>query len=316
MTVSAQSARGSRWRRIMVVVATSTALVVPVAAVPALLPTAAGAPVVRAENGGTPTPAYWFGDPVVDNVMLGGESLFASLTFDHPRLTHPLPFHSVVRGKLYDCRGRVVHTRYATLYTEKFGRRPWRTQSDLNLSVPRAGGPFSRWRVTVLAKGRKAVHFDVTDGGQALQLGCEGQYRRDRALEWWPQYDPKEPINARFGKPVAALLRNRAGSFGRVVGPARVGAKVRVVGARDAQNVPYGCGFGIDITFPRRPDMRHVEGTDCDTSIRVPRFGYFRPDAGGRTVKAPTRGKVLTVSVGFHHRGHDYRRYTTLGRIR
>lgn len=314
MIAAAQSAdRPSRRRRVALTLATVVALVSPVIPASALPLGAVAAPQVRAEERATAT--YWFGEPVVESFVLGDSSLFSTLSFEHPEQTHPLPFHSFVVGRLYDCRGRVAYTRYANMDSEQHGTGPWRSQVSLDLSVPRTGGPFARWKVTVQAKGRKPVHLAVTDGGTGFQLGCDGGYRRARDLEWWPEYDAKRPVNAGFGTPVATLLRKHVGQFGRVTGAARVGARIRVAGARDPQGNPSACGLTMTVFPPKRPELSHVEGVQCDGWLQVPRIGYFKPDTGGRETKAPTRGKSLVISIGFGQRGHYYARHTRLGRI-
>lgn len=262
---------------------------------------------------------YWFGRIELDHSVFNDDSHFLSLDLVHPERDYPLPFHSVLRGRLIDCKGRVAYQTYASQTSAKVGREPWRTRAGLSLNLPPKGGPFARWEVSLRSKGRKTLRWTITDGGSGFRLGCNGGYRRHKGLFWAPEYDAMRPLNAAFKKSPAQAMAPHIRSFGRISGRARVGAKLRAVGARDAQGRP-SCGFGFEVTWPGRPALdADARGTMCDTWLEVPRTAYFRKhlkDGSRRFVKAPARGKDLTVSVNFHVRGHDYMKITPLGRIR
>lgn len=264
---------------------------------------------------------YWFGTIGLDHTVYDDVSHFLTLEFSHPDREHPLPFHSVVRGRLIDCRGRVAHRAYGSMVSAKVGKQPWRSDAELSLNLPRKGGPFARWEVSLRSKGRKTLRWTITDGGSAFRLGCNGGYRRHKGMFWAPQYAPKRPLNAAFKKKPARVIATRVKSFGRVRGAAKVGSRLRVTGARDGRG-RASCGASMTITWPGKPAVEPtLEGTTCDAGVlaRVPRTVYFRKtlrNGDRKFVRAPARGKDLAVSVNFHVRGHDYLRITPLGRIR
>lgn len=265
---------------------------------------------------------YWFGDLEQSETFFGGRNgHFVSLNVTHPTLDFPLPFHSTLRGVLYDCDGRPAFRRWGSSTTIKQSGRPWRVSAGFDLNPPPTGGPYARWVVTVRSKGRQPVRHTVTDGGSGFRLGCGGGYRRSKDLFWGGRgSEAGKPLNADFRIPVARSLKRHVRSFGRPFGAVRVGGQVGVRGARDHRGT-QNCGVSHDYTWPERPQLAAGIGTMCDDSygISIDRTLFFvrtLPDGRRRTVEAPARGKRLTMTVNFHRRGHDYQKQWDMGIIR
>ncbi|MGA8255364.1 MAG: hypothetical protein WB767_02195 [Nocardioides sp.] len=253
---------------------------------------------------------YWFGTIAVSHELIGGDAFFTTFEIENPEQAYPLPFHSFLTADLYDCEGRKAYSVYGTMQTVQEPGRPWMSTSSVSLNLPPRGGPYAAWVVMVRSKGRAAETFTITDGGPGFTLACDGKYRRNKQTFWEPRFDAARPPNAAFNKPIKAVLGQHVRSFGRPTGVAKVGSAVNLAGAKDRSGKP-NCGLNVRIDWPQRPTLEpSISGSSCGPyGYRIDAESYFRKrraDGSYQTVRAPSRGKRLTLASNFFVRGHNY----------